>query len=67
MQYALVIRDAKQLNLLADQLVVGDIVEIKFGDRVPADLRVISAQSLKVRVSVDFYRATADFYSQSLI
>lgn len=47
-QYALVIREEKQLTLLADQLVVGDLVEIKFGDRVPADLRIISAQSLKV-------------------
>lgn len=35
-------------ELPAEELVVGDIVEIKFGDRVPADIRVISAQGLKV-------------------
>jgi len=28
--------------------VVGDIVEIKFGDRVPADIRVLEARSFKV-------------------
>ena len=32
----------------AEELVLGDIVEVKFGDRVPADLRVITAHSFKV-------------------
>ena len=32
----------------AEELVLGDIVEVKFGDRVPADLRVIIAHSFKV-------------------
>ncbi len=35
-------------TILAEELVLGDIVEIKFGDRVPADLRILSAQSCKV-------------------
>ncbi|NXV60386.1 AT12A ATPase, partial [Molothrus ater] len=34
--------------LPADQLVVGDIVEIKGGDRIPADIRLIFTQGCKV-------------------
>ena len=29
-------------------LVRGDVIDVKFGDRLPADIRVLSAQSLKV-------------------
>ncbi|NXL29493.1 AT12A ATPase, partial [Glaucidium brasilianum] len=47
-QQALVIRDAEKKELPADQLVVGDIVEIKGGDRIPADIRLIFAQGCKV-------------------
>ena len=36
------------MNVNAEQLVVGDIVEVKFGDRVPADIRILSAHSFKV-------------------
>lgn len=31
-------------------MVVGDLVEVKGGDRVPADLRVISSHGCKVRL-----------------
>lgn len=48
LQQALVIRDAEKKELPADKLVVGDIVEIKGGDRIPADIRLISAQGCKV-------------------
>jgi len=47
-QFALVIRDGQKDNINATELVLGDIVEVKFGDRVPADIRVISAHSFKV-------------------
>ena len=47
-QFALVVRGGDKLNLHAEELVVGDIVEIKFGDRVPADVRVLQAHSFKV-------------------
>jgi sodium/potassium-transporting ATPase subunit alpha len=30
------------------ELVVGDIVEVKAGDRIPADIRIIQAHGLKV-------------------
>ena len=36
------------MTIKAEELVVGDIVEIKFGDRVPADIRVLEARSFKV-------------------
>jgi len=47
-QYALCLRDGEKHNLPAEELTVGDIVEIKFGDRVPADVRVIEARGFKV-------------------
>ncbi|KAJ6656033.1 hypothetical protein lerEdw1_004438 [Lerista edwardsae] len=47
-QQALVLRDAEKKEIPADQLVVGDIVEIKGGDRIPADIRIISSQGCKV-------------------
>lgn len=33
-------------------VVVGDLVEFKGGDRIPADIRIISAQGCKVREDV---------------
>merc|ERR1712055_235691 len=48
-QYALVRRNnGEKLTIPADTLTLGDIVEVKFGDRVPADLRVIEARQFKV-------------------
>jgi sodium/potassium-transporting ATPase subunit alpha len=35
-QFALVVRNGVKLNIHAEELVVGDVVEVKFGDRVPA-------------------------------
>ena len=36
------------MTIKAEELVVGDIVEIKFGDRIPADIMVLEARSFKV-------------------
>jgi sodium/potassium-transporting ATPase subunit alpha len=47
-QYALCVRDGEKLTIKAEELTLGDIVEVKFGDRVPADLRVLEAKSFKV-------------------
>ncbi|XP_030399101.1 potassium-transporting ATPase alpha chain 1 [Gopherus evgoodei] len=47
-QQATVIRDGDKFQINANQLVVGDLVEIKGGDRVPADIRIITAQGCKV-------------------
>ncbi len=46
-QFAIVIRSNEKLNVHAEELVVGDIIEVKFGDRVPADIRVIQAHGFK--------------------
>ncbi|CAL8290978.1 unnamed protein product [Lota lota] len=47
-QQALVIRDGEKNCINAEEVVVGDLVEVKGGDRIPADLRVVSAQGCKV-------------------
>ena len=52
LQFAIVIRNGDKLNVRAEELVVGDIVEVKFGDRLPADVRVVSAHGFKVRACV---------------
>jgi len=43
-----VIRQGESLTLRAEDLTLGDIVELKFGDRIPADLRIIESHSFKV-------------------
>jgi len=45
---AVVIRDGQKQDIVARELVIGDIVIVKGGDRIPADLRVIEATSCKV-------------------
>ena len=53
-QYALCIRDGEKLTLKAEELTLGDIIEVKFGDRVPADIRVVESKSFKVWNYLDF-------------
>ena len=47
-QYAIVIREGEKLNVQAEELCIGDIIDVKFGDRIPADMRVIEARGFKV-------------------
>merc|ERR1712012_591263 len=47
-QYALARRNGEKVTVPAAELTLGDVVEVKFGDRVPADLRVIEARQFKV-------------------
>ncbi|XP_072296695.1 sodium/potassium-transporting ATPase subunit alpha-2 isoform X1 [Eucyclogobius newberryi] len=47
-QQALVIREGEKMQVNAELLVQGDLVEIKGGDRIPADLRIISSSGCKV-------------------
>ncbi|MCU7935823.1 MAG: cation-transporting P-type ATPase [Candidatus Thiodiazotropha sp. (ex Dulcina madagascariensis)] len=49
--HAMVMRDEKQLTLDAEKLVVGDIVLLQPGDRVPADLRLIGVKGLQIQES----------------
>src|SRR5690606_20373099 len=50
--HARVLRDGMRISVAAERIVPGDIVLIEAGDRVPADLRVIRARSLKVDESI---------------
>jgi len=47
-QYALVRRNGEKITIPALELTLGDVVEVKFGDRLPADLRVVEARQFKV-------------------
>merc|ERR1712127_693063 len=47
-QYALVRRGGEKINIKADELTLGDVVEVKFGDRIPADIRVLESKAFKV-------------------
>ena len=47
-QYALCLREGEKINTKAENLTLGDVVEVKFGDRIPADIRVVEAQGFKV-------------------
>ncbi|MCU7905859.1 MAG: cation-transporting P-type ATPase [Candidatus Thiodiazotropha sp. (ex Epidulcina cf. delphinae)] len=49
--HAMVMRDDKQITLDAEKLVVGDIVLLQPGDRVPADLRLIRVKGLQIQES----------------
>lgn len=43
-----VIRDQREIHILANELVPGDIVLLSSGDRVPADMRIITAVDLEI-------------------
>lgn len=45
----LVLRDGKRISISAEELVVGDIVYLQSGDKVPADLRLIKIKNLKIQ------------------
>jgi len=47
-QYALCLRGGEKVNLNAKELTLGDIVEVKFGDSIPADLRILESKGFKV-------------------
>ncbi len=48
---AIVLRDGEKQNIEADQLVPGDVVMLKSGDKVPADIRIIHSRDLRVEES----------------
>merc|ERR1712061_32739 len=43
-----VLRNGETTTILAKELVIGDIVFVKGGDRIPADIRIIEASGMKV-------------------
>lgn len=50
--HANVLRDGERLNVVGENLVPGDIVLLEAGDKVPADLRLVSAHGLSVQESI---------------
>ncbi|KAL3101947.1 hypothetical protein niasHS_003356 [Heterodera schachtii] len=46
--FAQVYRDGKKTEVATEKIVLGDIVEVHGGDRVPADIRIILSQGFKV-------------------
>lgn len=49
---ALVIRDGKHATIPTTDLVPGDIVVLRAGDRIPADMRLIEAHNLRVEEAI---------------
>ena len=49
--FAKVVRDGKSQKVKIHELVVGDIVQLKAGDQVPADIRIYESQNLKCNES----------------
>lgn len=50
-QEAHVLRGGERYTINAENVVVGDVIFVKGGDRVPADLRVVEARGFKVNNS----------------
>ena len=49
---ASVLRDGRRLTVPAESLVAGDVVLTEAGDRIPADLRLLRATSLRIEEAV---------------
>ncbi len=50
--HALVVRDGKQIRIAARELVVGDVLLLSEGERIPADALLLSATALSVDESI---------------
>eukprot|EP00190_Bangiopsis_sp_CCMP1999_P001639 CAMPEP_0198729596 /NCGR_PEP_ID=MMETSP1475-20131203/19920_1 /TAXON_ID= ORGANISM="Unidentified sp., Strain CCMP1999" /NCGR_SAMPLE_ID=MMETSP1475 /ASSEMBLY_ACC=CAM_ASM_001111 /LENGTH=1175 /DNA_ID=CAMNT_0044492289 /DNA_START=147 /DNA_END=3674 /DNA_ORIENTATION=- len=47
----LAVRDGRTAEIAASELVVGDVVNVKLGDKIPADLRLVENSKLKVEMA----------------
>ncbi|KAF5273040.1 hypothetical protein FQR65_LT04782 [Abscondita terminalis] len=47
-QKAIVVRDGVTTSIDCRDLVIGDLVQLKYGHRIPADVRIIDSQNFKV-------------------
>jgi magnesium-transporting ATPase (P-type) len=43
------IRDGEKLTVPADFLTHGDVIELKLGDIIPADIRILSSRQLSLK------------------
>lgn len=46
--YCHVLRDGSKLDILANELVPGDVIQFSTGDRIPADIRITAATELQI-------------------
>lgn len=53
LQQALVIREGEKVQINAEEVAAGDLIEVKGGDRIPADIRVVSAHGCKVHTDTN--------------
>lgn len=44
----IVIRDGEERKMDASNLVIGDIIRVELGKKIPADIRIIDSQGMKV-------------------
>ncbi len=56
-QYATVIRDGQRMDILSEQIVIGDILVLESGDKISADARLLSVH--------DFYTNEASLTGES--
>ena len=47
-QYATCIRNGERVILMTEELTLGDIIEVQWGDIIPADIRILRAKGFKV-------------------
>ncbi|KAI6198438.1 Cation-ATPase-N domain-containing protein [Aphelenchoides besseyi] len=50
-QNSFVIRDCKERQISAEELVIGDLIIIRCGQRIPADARILQSNGLKLEMS----------------
>ena len=50
--YSVVLRSGKRNKIISNDIVVGDIVILQSGDKVPADMLIVQAENLKVDESI---------------
>ena len=56
-QQALALRNGEIKSVLAREICLGDIVQVKGGDRIPADIRII--QSSNIEKQYQLYQLSA--------
>ena len=49
-QEATVLRDGMKTTINPERCVVGDIVFVKSGDRIPADIRIVESKGMKASI-----------------
>ena len=53
------VREGVQKEIEASELVLGDIVSIKGGDKTPADIRMLECHSIKVScIDIQFFKVS---------